>query len=171
MHKQDEILIWAGLKKDITTTRKYKKLLVENESKNIEVVEEIKEIETSEESIIENVESENNEQIIKEVKINDAIKSSMRTKLFTYENLAENNNFKMISGYENRINYEGIEVKEAMHIIIYNKVSNEIIYQTGCNTRMDDYILIKYAETLLKVIEKYINDSWNLNKMMLRLVI
>lgn len=97
---------------------------------------------------------------------NKSIQHLFITKLFKYENVIDYNNYRIVSGYENRINYEGKEVKEAMHVIIYNTITNDIIYQTGSNTRMDKDILIKYASVLLKIVEKYINDSWNLNKMM-----
>jgi len=98
--------------------------------------------------------------------MNILTKESLQTQFFTYEGIMEYNNFRIIAGYEDRINYEGKEVHQAMHAIIYNTTTKEIIYNSGNNLFLENGFLLVYADTLLKLVEKYINDSWNLNKLL-----
>jgi hypothetical protein len=83
-----------------------------------------------------------------------------------YIGIIEENNIRIIAGTTKYKNYEGIETIRVMHIVIYNTVTKENIYETGNNLRMDMDNLMEYAEDLMLILEKYIADSFYLNKFM-----
>lgn len=83
-----------------------------------------------------------------------------------YIGIIELNGKRMIAGMQTYINYENKEVTRVMHVIIYNTITKEIIYSTGNNLRMELDALLQHAEDLLLILEKYIADSFYINKFM-----
>jgi len=75
----------------------------------------------------------------------------------------ENNN-RIIAGLETYINYEGIEITKVMHIIIYNTVTKALIYKAGNNLRMNIENITEYAENILIIVFKYLDNTFYLNK-------
>ncbi|HDK7195011.1 TPA: hypothetical protein PTV74_003318 [Clostridium botulinum] len=75
----------------------------------------------------------------------------------------ENNN-SIIAGLETYINWENKEVTKVMHVIIYNTVTKELIYQTGNNLRLNMERILEYAEDVLTITAKYLTNNFYMKK-------
>lgn len=98
--------------------------------------------------------------------MNKILSSNNLQKDLTYIGIIEVNGKRMIAGTRTRINYEGKEINEVMHVIIYDTTTKEIIYSTGNNLRIQTDRLLQYAEDIMTVLEQHINDTFYINKFM-----
>ena len=74
--------------------------------------------------------------------------------------------YRVIYSTENIKNIFGEYTKRVMRVIVYNFNTKEVVYSTGNNLRLDYNNLIDYTNEILYLIDKYVDDNYNLKSVL-----
>lgn len=112
--------------------------------------------------LLNNVEILEGENLIDKKTLDDGIK--------WHEVIGESiQDYRVVYSTENLKNIFGEYTKRVMRVVIYNFNSKEIVYSTGNNLRLDYNTLIKHTNAILYLIDKHLNDSYNLKQILNKL--
>ena len=74
--------------------------------------------------------------------------------------------YRVIYSTENIKNIFGEYTKRVMRVIVYNFNTKEVVYSTGNNLRLDYNNLFDYTNEILYLIDKYVDDNYNLKSVL-----
>lgn len=74
--------------------------------------------------------------------------------------------YRVIYSTENIKNIFGEYTKRVMRVIVYNFNTKEVVYSTGNNLRLDYHNLFDYTNEILYLIDKYVDDNYNLKSVL-----